>query len=133
MTPPRYTRIAGYLMMAAGGGTAFAIPAPSIQAATGWVVYLWAAFLLAGGALCAYGAVTDRWIGEYTGLPLISSAFGVYAVVLVLGAAVRTTAAALAFGAVALVLLDRWYDVNRVRVAATDQAEHGGGDRGTGT
>ena len=84
MTPPRYTRIIGYLMMAAGGATAFAIPAPSIQAATGWVVYLWAAFLLAGGSLCAYGALTDRWIGEYTGLPLISSAFGVYAVVLVL-------------------------------------------------
>jgi len=111
--------------MATAGGVAFAIPVSSIKASTGWLVYLWATFLLVGGLLCAYGAVTDRWIGELAGLPLISSAWGVYFVVLALSRTVSGAAAALAFGAVALILLARWQDVSRVRREA-DRAAHPG-------
>jgi hypothetical protein len=112
-------------MMAAAGGVAFAIPVSSIQAATGWLVYLWATFLLAGGLLCGYGAATDRWIGELLGLPLISSAFGVYFIVLSLALTVRAAAVALVFGAVALILLGRWQDVSMIRREA-DRAAHPG-------
>jgi hypothetical protein len=122
MRPRRWSRLAGYAMMAGGGATAFAIPTPSIQAATGWVVYLWATFLLLGGTLCTYGAITDRWIGEYTGLPLIGAAFGVYSAVLALGLNIKAAAAALAFGAVALILFDRWRDIDLVRLEATREA-----------
>jgi hypothetical protein len=115
-------------MMSAGGGTAFAIPVPSIQAAAGWAVYLWATFLLIGGGLCAWGSVTDRWFGEYTGMPLIATAFAVYAAVIALSLTVKATAAALAFGAVALFLFDRWRDVNQVRVEATREAEGHSGE-----
>jgi hypothetical protein len=123
--PRRGVRVAGYAMMAAAGVVAFAIPVTSIQAATGWLVYLWATFLLVGGGLCSYGALTDRWIGELAGLPLISSAFGVYFVVLALARTIPGAAAALVFGAVALVLLARWQDVSRIRQEA-DRAAHPG-------
>jgi hypothetical protein len=123
--PRRGVRVAGYAMMAAAGAVAFAIPVGSIQSATGWLVYLWAAFLLVGGILCSAGALTDRWIGELIGLPLISSAFGVYFVVLGLAFTPRAAAAALAFGAVALFLWARWYDVSRIRQEADRQAHPG--------
>lgn len=123
--PRRGVRVAGYAMMAAAGGVAFAIPVGSIQSATGWLVYLWAGFLLVGGILCGFGAVTDRWIGELAGLPLISSAWGVYFVVLALARTVNAAAAALAFGAVALILFARWRDISTIRQEADRQANPG--------
>lgn len=127
VAPGRKTRIAGYAMMAAGGAVAFAIPVGSIQQSTGWIVYLWAGFLFFGGLLCTYGAFTDRWIGELVGLPLISSAFAVYFVVLALAFTARGAAGALAFGAIALLQFARWQDVNRVRVEADREAHRTGG------
>jgi hypothetical protein len=121
----RGVRVVSYTMMAAAGGVAFAIPVSSIQATTGWLVYLWATFLLVGGVLCGLGALTDRWIGELAGLPLISSAFAVYFVVLVLARTAAGAAAGLAFGAVALVLIARWQDVSQIRQEA-DRAAHPG-------
>jgi hypothetical protein len=122
--PRRIARLVGYVMMAAGGGVAFAIPVRSIESKTGWLVYLWAAFLLIGGLACAYGAVTDRWIGELVGLPLISSAFGVYFVVLGLAFTIPGAAIALVFGAIALILLARWRDISRVRQEADRANQH---------
>lgn len=116
--PHRVVRVIGYTMMAAAGAVAFAIPVSSIEANTGWLVYMWAAFLLVGGALASWGSITDRWIGELLGLPLISSAFGVYFVVLGLALTVRAGAASLAFGAIALVLVARWQDVSKIRQEA---------------
>lgn len=121
----RVVRVVSYAMMAAAGATAFAIPVGSIKAATGGLVYLWATFLLIGGIMCGLGAVTDRWIGELAGLPLISSAWAVYFVVLVLARTVAGAAAALAFGAVALFLWARWQDVSKIRQEA-DRAAHPG-------
>jgi hypothetical protein len=123
--PRRSVRVVGYAMMATAGAVAFAIPVSSIKASTGWLVYLWATFLLVGGVLCTYGAVTDRWIGELAGLPLISSAFGVYFVVLALARTIGGAAAAFAFGAIALVLVARWQDVSTIRREA-DRAAHPG-------
>jgi hypothetical protein len=115
LRPRRVARVVGYAMMAAAGATAFAIPVRSIHAATGWLVYLWAGFLLLGGLLCMLGAATDRWIGELVGLPLISSAWAVYFVVLTLALSVRGIAAGLAFGAVALMTWARFQDVSKIR------------------
>jgi hypothetical protein len=115
LRPRRVARVVGYAMMAAAGATAFAIPVGSIHAATGWLVYLWAGFLLLGGLLCMLGAATDRWIGELVGLPLISSAWAVYFVVLTLALSVRGIAAGLAFGAVALMTWARFQDVSKIR------------------
>lgn len=121
----RGVRVASYAMMAAAGAVAYAIPVSSIKSSTGWLVYVWASFLLLGGALSALGALTDRWIGELAGLPLISSAFGVYFVVLALTRTVSGAAAALVFGAVAIFLWARWQDVSTIRQEA-DRAAHPG-------
>lgn len=121
----RAVRVVGYAMMAAAGGVAFAIPVRSIEAATGWLVYVWATFLLVGGLLAGFGALTDRWIGELTGLPMISSAFSVYFVVLILARTVAGAAAGLAFGAIALFVWARWLDVSTIRQEA-DRAAHPG-------
>lgn len=121
----RGVRVASYALMAGGGGVAFAIPVSSIQATTGWLVYLWATFLLVGGIFSSLGAITDRWLGELAGLPLISSAFAVYCVVLALARTVSGAAAALAFGAIALFLFARWQDVSTIRQEA-DRAAHPG-------
>ncbi len=123
--PRRIVRVVGYAMMASAGAVAFAIPVGSIRASTGGLVYFWAAFLLVGGILCGFGAVTDRWIGEYAGLPLISTAWGVYFVVLALARTVNALAASLAFGAVALILFARWRDISMIRREA-DRAAHPG-------
>lgn len=121
--PRRWSRITGYLLMAFGGATAFAIPAVSIRESTGPMVYLWGAFLLVGGGLCAYGAATDRWIGELSGLPLVAAAFGVYGVILALTRTVSGAAASLAFTAVALILVSRWQDISLIRKEATRAAD----------
>lgn len=128
LTPPRrWSRVAAYLMMMTGGATSFAIPVESIKESTGWVVYLWATFLLVGGMLSSYGAFTDRWIGELLGLPLISAAFGVYAVVLAFARTITGAAAALAFAGIGLFLFARWRDVGVVREEATRAADQRNG------
>ncbi|TCB97589.1 hypothetical protein E0H26_11775 [Micromonospora zingiberis] len=121
--PRRWSRVAGYTMMSGAGLGAAAYPTPSVQDATGRLVYLWAAFLAMGGALAAFGAATDRWIGEHLGLPLLWAAFGVYAVVLASALAPASVVASLALGGFALLLFGRWRDVGAVRVEATRQAE----------
>lgn len=125
--PPRWSRVAGYVLMGIGGAVTFTVPVTSIRESTGWVVYLWAVFLLLGGTLCSYGAVTDRWIGELLGLPLIAAAFGVYGVVLAFTRTLTGAAAALAFTAVAFILFARWRDVGVIREEATRAAEHRNG------
>ncbi|GAB3856531.1 hypothetical protein GCM10029963_53060 [Micromonospora andamanensis] len=121
--PRRWSRVAGYAMMAAAGVGAAAYPTPSVQDATGPLVYLWASFLMLGGLLAAAGAATDRWIGEHIGLPLLWAAHGVYAVVLLSSLAPASVVASLALAGFALLLYGRWRDVATVRLEATRQAE----------
>jgi hypothetical protein len=120
--PPRWTRVIGYTLMAAGGVAAVFVPTPSVRLAAGALVYLWAAFLAVGGTLAAVGAITDRWLGEHLGLPLISAAWAVYAVVLALGGNPASRAAAFAFAAVAFLLWGRRRDVELIRREATRRA-----------
>lgn len=123
--PRRGVRVVSYTMMAAAGALSFAIPVTSIEVNTGWLVYLWAGFLLIGGGLSSWGSITDRWIGELMGLPLITSAFAVYFVVLGLALTVRAGAASLVLGGIALFLAARWQDVSTVRKEADRQAHPG--------
>lgn len=113
----RVSRIAAYIALAVGGIAAMVWPAPSVANATGWLVYVWAAWLAGGGAACALGAITGRWLGEAFGLPLLAAAFGVYGLVVSLTVADRLTSAA---GAAVLwgfagMLFARWQDVSAVR------------------
>lgn len=116
MAPPRRRkwRVAGYILIAAAGTVALISPAPSIARAVGWLAYLWATWLLLGAGVCAVGGAVDRWLGEYTGLPLLIAALAAYAVVLTAGSwPARGFALLLAgFGSK---LVARWQDVAAVR------------------
>lgn len=121
-TPRRATRVAGYVLLAITGALAMVWPSPTVAAVTGPLVFVWAGFLVVGGAVAAWGAATDRWLGEYTGLPLLFVVCVIYAlIVLVPGRLPSLTAAALLLG-VAAVLGARWQDVAALRRALDDAA-----------
>jgi hypothetical protein len=119
--------VVGYGLFGLAGAAAIVWPAPSVESATGWLVYVWAAWLAIGGTLAGAGAVTDRWLGEYAGLPLLSSAFGVYAVVIASNGRLSSAAGALALAAIAAVLFARWQDIGVLRKEATARARRLGG------
>lgn len=121
--PRRWSRVAGYTMMTAAGVGAALVPTPSVEQVTGRLVYLWAAFLVGGGALSAGGAFTDRWIGEHVGLPLLAAAFAVYAIVLASLLSPAGLVASLTLGAFSLLLCGRWRDVVAIRREASREAE----------
>lgn len=128
-SPPRrrllYT--AAYALMAAAGVFAFFFPARSVQSATGpldALLVLWSVFLFVGGVTSALGSYTDRWLGEYTGLPLLASVFGVYglgALALARPGAWTVLAGGFAFLGIALVFMGRWAEVAHVRAEAAKQ------------
>lgn len=70
--------------MACAGASAIIWPPTAVRDSTSSPdgVYVWAALMVAGGVASAWGAVTDRWLGEYVGLwPLICTflVFGIAA------------------------------------------------------
>lgn len=121
--PPRPARLVAYSLFGAAGLAAVLWPAPSVQAASGWLVYVWAAWLVTGGALCAVGTATDRWLGEYAGLPLLAAAFAVYTLVVATSGRLSSIAGACALAAIASKLVARWQDVSAVRREATALAK----------
>ena len=81
---------------------------------------------IVGGALSGFGAITDRWYGEYCGLPLLASVFGVYGIgALALARANQWTSLAggFAFLAIAVLFCARWAQVGGVRRAAQNQVD----------
>lgn len=112
----RYPRAVGYTILTGCGIVLIVAPAPVVRTSTYLAaVYVWAAFLVVGGALSALGAGLDRWMGEYVGLWPIMSAFAVWA----LAALARPNA--FPFGllmvAITLLLFARWRHVARVHGA----------------
>lgn len=53
---------------------------PNAVAVYGGVSTAFAVFMVVGGSTSAAGTYTRRWIGEFTGLPLLASAFAAYGV-----------------------------------------------------
>lgn len=117
--PPRPARLIGYSLFTLAGLAAVLWPAPSVESASGWLVYVWAAWLLTGGLMSAVGTATDRWIGEFAGLPLLFAAFAVYALVVATGGRLSSIAGACVLAGIAAKLVARWQDVSVVRKEAT--------------
>lgn len=75
----RVARVLAYVLWIAAGILLTASPSDIIADKTsGYVVYLWAIFMMLGGISCFVGAVSDRWLGEYAGLPLVISTLWLY-------------------------------------------------------
>lgn len=114
-----------YLFLAATGLFAIISPSKSVSEATGWGVYLWAAFLLFGGSSGLWGTVTDKWFGEYIGLIPLMFSFLIYSVILL---ALSPSLGGIALGclllAIGAAMLVRHREVSYIRRVATRSARN---------
>lgn len=71
----RWSRVSAYTMFGTAGGLFLA--SDVLQIAYGITAVWMAAFIALGGLLCAVGAASCRWPGEFCGLPLLGTGFAV--------------------------------------------------------
>lgn len=99
-----------YLCFATSGVLLLVTPEVTV-AYDGWGPVL-SAFMALGSVLASGGSLTRRWVGEFTGLPLLASAFAVFGIGTVYQAweVSRLIAAAngLLFAGMVLVMTARW-------------------------
>jgi len=69
MSAIRWSRVIAYFAIA-GSGIAASCPRGKCRCGdTPWLVlYAWAILLAVSSTVCAFGALSDRWVGEYIGL-----------------------------------------------------------------
>ena len=120
MTIRRGGRILAYLFLAAAGGLAtFGPPTLIEDQVEGWVVMAWSISLIISSISCLYGAVSDRWIGEFSGLPLLYTVLGFFGIVLFTAARETGNVPLYAYSftilALASKLYARWQDVRLVK------------------
>lgn len=90
------------------------------------VAYFWSISMALSALICACGAITDRWIGEFTGLPLLISVLAFYGISAILAYNVSgflVVGYGLTMIAFALGLIGRYRDVRKIRVQASRGTE----------
>ncbi|AYF30600.1 hypothetical protein CSH63_33180 [Micromonospora tulbaghiae] len=128
--PRRWSRVFGYVAVAAAGIGAAIVPDPRVVEVTGQWVYLWAGFLIAGGISAAVGSLTDRWLGEALGCPLLATSLAAYAVVLAATRQPPLVIGGLFLAGMALLMWARSRDIELLRREATRAAHiRNGGSR----
>lgn len=128
-TRRRWAYACGYLLMAVAGVFAGIWPSPNVSnaaAASAWLVLVWDAFLVAGGVCSSVGAVTERWLGEYVGLPLLGAVFAVYGLASFASPNRAAFAAGAVFLGIALLIISRWLDVAYARRLARRAVQDAG-------
>lgn len=113
----RVARVLAYSLWVIAGILLTASPSEIIAGNTsGYIVYVWAIFMMVGGIFSFIGAATDRWIGEYTGLPLVISTLWLYGGILTVASftgefSYVRLAIGLLFVSFGLKALGRWQDI----------------------
>lgn len=105
----RVTLAGSYLSMSLAGLLLYL--SPMVAVVYGGISHWFAAFMAVGGLLAALGTVTMRWVGEYTGLPLLVPALLAFTLEVVThgeGAQRLAWANALILTSIALILTARW-------------------------
>lgn len=105
-----------YLFFLLSGIIAFFVPVQIVdRELVEGLVYLWAIFLTAGGALCLLGKLRNTWAGELVGLFPLSAANYIFGSLLLLEG---TSSAAIAIGAmfmgVGTAFVGRWVELHRI-------------------
>lgn len=72
-----------YFLLLLAGSRMLHEPSLLLQSEMGRYVYAWAWFLVVGGTLCLLTSVTQLWIGEFTGLVLLTVANWAWGYILV--------------------------------------------------
>jgi len=135
MDKARTWRVAMYAGLVASGVFAFLDPSELItQQVSLLIANVWAVCMSLSSAICLYGAVTDKWIGEFTGLPLLIAVAALYGgssilsfngdnyIIIAYGLTMLSFSAGL--GA-------RWNDVRKIRAnAAVEGGSFGGTEEG---
>jgi hypothetical protein len=124
----RLGRVLMYLSLVASGSVASVYPSQLVLYQTnGKVGLFWALCLAVSAAICLYGSATDRWIGEYTGIPLLSTTMIFYGLIALKSAGHDGyTGALYAYGFLilgfAFGLIARWRDVQLIKKHAEESA-----------
>jgi hypothetical protein len=109
-------RVTAYFLMFVSGG--LLLMSPVLMQGFGPIGVVMAGFLVVGGFMSTLGAASERWAGEFIGLPLLSSSFAVFGIISTAGT--LTAAPLLAFANLCLLLavtsslLARWREVKAV-------------------
>lgn len=75
----RWWRGLMYVCFTASGVFASVAPSRLVTEEVGSTVALcWALCMIVSSLICLYGPVTDRWIGEYAGIPLLAAVVALY-------------------------------------------------------
>lgn len=119
-----------YFLMSAAGVCAVLFPSDLVKDQVGSIVVAsWSLGLVLSAVTCCYGALTDKWIGEYSGLPLLAAVLFLYGCSAMLGAGFNPSplfAYGLIIIGVSSGLVARWLDVR----AEKKRAEEGCSDNG---
>lgn len=120
----RLSRFAAYALITLSGIAAVMLPPASVSAASGrpFIVLVWAGLMSVASAFCAYGAITNRWVGEYIGLwplSMVAAIFGVSA----LARGTTAWSGGLFLLAFFWFWISRWQEVALLRVEAVKTAE----------
>lgn len=75
----KWMRTLAYLLMGSAG--VFLLMSPVLTDVYTTLATIMSWFLVVGGASSFWGALTERWVGEYVGLPLLASSFAVFGVI----------------------------------------------------
>jgi len=109
------------------GSGIFSVIEPPIlieSQATAVVTSVWAFLMVGSAAGCLYGSVSDRWIGEYSALPLLFSSLGYFGFTVLISAFERDSVPVLAYALTILAftsgLVARWRDVQVIKSQAVE-------------
>lgn len=114
-----------YSCLAGAGLCTVLFPSQLVEDQVGFVVVeIWSVAMMVSSLTALYGAVTDRWIGEYVALPLLFTVMFLYGCSALLGAGLNPSPL-FAYGLVVIAfsagLVARWQDVVKVKHVAVLQ------------
>lgn len=110
----RLARVLAYFLWAVSGIILISNPSGLINTSlTGAIVYVWSIFIMLGGISSFLGSITDRWIGEYVGLPMVISSVWLYGGLFIFAGTFTYVklAVGLLFISFGLKALGRWQDI----------------------
>lgn len=126
----RWSRVLAYLLVGAAGAVGAVSPPVAIQQGAGGfrtITLTWAVLMAVAASFCAWGAASDRWVGEYIGLiplSLVAFAFGVGA----LSRGTTSFAGGLFLIGFFWILVARWQEVALLRTEAARQVSRRNGE-----
>lgn len=118
----RMGRIAMYGGLVASGTLLIFYPSQLVDSQVSHVIGLsWSISMVISSFICFVGSVTDRWIGEYAGIPLLASVIALYGISAFAGAdgSLTLVAFGLLITSFAAGLAARWQDVRAIKHVAS--------------